>query len=148
VDISSEFTEFCTPTRHSPSPELRERYGHTRRSKIRDKWLIGSIAAAFVMVFGAWVLWVGLDGTTPAVDAHDIGHTIIDDRTVEVVYDISLPPGENAACALQALNENFSIVGWKIVQIPASVQRVQSFTSTIRTIEPSNTALIYRCWLV
>ncbi|MCU1638029.1 MAG: hypothetical protein JWL94_676 [Microbacteriaceae bacterium] len=103
-------------------------------------------AAAFVVVFTAWVVWGGLDGTTASVDAVDTGHKVLDEHGVNVAWRVSLPPGDEARCALQAQNEAHGIVGWKIVEIPASERRTRAFTERVNTTELAVTGLIYRCW--
>ncbi|MET0725845.1 MAG: DUF4307 domain-containing protein, partial [Leifsonia sp.] len=76
--------------------QLDERYGRTRGRGRRDRWIIASVAAAFVVVFAAWVIWAGLDGAKPTIDAQDTKHTIIDARTVSVTFEISMPAGTTA----------------------------------------------------
>ena len=127
--------------------ELDERYGRTpsrRRWSRRGAW---ATAAAFVVIFTAWVIWGGLDGTTASVDAVDTAHEVIDDHTVSVSWRLSVPPGQAAQCALQAQNEAHSIVGWKIVDVPASDRRTRGFDEVVNTTELAVTGLIYRCWL-
>ena len=127
--------------------QLAERYGRTRNRARRDRWWIIGIALAFVAVFTAWVLWAGLDGSSSDLEATDTAHTIVDAHTVSVTFAVNTPPGTPVTCALQALDESFAIVGWKIVSYPGSSQRVTSHTETIRTTQLSNTGLISSCWL-
>ena len=51
------------------------------------------------------------------------------------------------SCALQAQNSTFAIVGWTIVDVPASDRRVRTLGADVRTTELAVTGLIYRCWL-
>ena len=104
-------------------------------------------AAAFVLIFTAWVIWGGLDGTATTVDSRDTGHRVVDAHSVDVTWQVTLPPGQSAQCAIEAQNEAHSIVGWKIVEVPASEQRTRAFTETVKTTELAVTGLIYRCWL-
>ena len=127
--------------------QLAERYGRTRNRARRDRWWIIGIALAFVAVFTAWVLWAGLDGSSSDLEATDTAHTIVDAHTVSVTFSVNTAPGTPVTCAVQALDESFAIVGWKIVSYPGSSQRVTSHTETIRTTQLSNTGLISSCWL-
>ena len=96
----------------------------------------------------AWVVWAGLDGSKPPVEATDTGHRLMnDERAVEVSWNLSVPPGNETACIVQALNEDFTVVGWKVVEIPASDAPLRTFTETVRVAQPANTGLISRCWL-
>lgn len=126
---------------------LDERYGRTRQKGRRDRIIIWVGAIAFAIVVVAWVVWVASDSTDDSVSFRDIGHRVIDDRTVRISYDVSMPPGTSAECALQVQNETHNIVGWKIVDIPASDGYTQAFTDTVRTTQLGVTGLIYRCWL-
>jgi hypothetical protein len=129
------------------SADINERYGRTARNATRNRrWAIGS-AAAFAAVLLAWVVWGGDFGNLGSVEAQNIGHTVLSDNEVEVTFQLTLEPDTDSACALEALNSNFAIVGWKIVDVPGTSERTRSITETVRTSELSVTGLIYRCWL-
>jgi len=78
---------------------LAARYGRTRTNRSRDRWLIIGAAIAFAVVLVAWVVWAGLDGQKPTVQATDTGHRLLnDERAVEVSWTLSVPPGNPTAC--------------------------------------------------
>ncbi len=129
------------------SAAIQSRYGRTRNRKRRDRRILWGLGGIFVLVLGAWVLWTGLDGASTQIEARNIGHTIIDEHTVSVTFEVSLPVNRTASCAVQALNESYSVVGWKIVDLPPSTLYNRSFTEILRTTNLSNTGLIYQCWL-
>ncbi|WP_307786129.1 DUF4307 domain-containing protein [Rathayibacter sp. SD072] len=126
---------------------LASRYGRTPRTRRGNRWLFGAVALAFVAVFAAWVVWAGLDSGRDGVDVQDTAHQVVDDRTVTVSFDLTAPVGTEVACAVQALNEQSAVVGWLVVEYPASDDRFRSFTETVRTTELANTGLISSCWL-
>ncbi|WP_291038679.1 DUF4307 domain-containing protein [Herbiconiux sp.] len=126
---------------------LEERYGRTPSRRRRTRlvaWVAGSAVAVVVI---AWVLWAGLDGTNATVATQDIAHTVIDDSHVEVRFDVTLPRGEGALCAVQALSDKFAVVGWKVIEVPPSDLANRSFTEVVRTSELATTGLISNCWL-
>jgi hypothetical protein len=123
------------------------RYGRTGIRRRRERIVLWVLAGLFALVLGAWVIWVGLDSVKPTVDARDIGHTIVDEHSVSVTFEVSVPTGTATSCAVEALNESFTVVGWKVVDLPPSKQFTRTFTEVLRTSELSNTGLIYRCWL-
>lgn len=127
--------------------QLNARYGRTRNRKRRDRWWIVGVAVAFVAVFTAWVIWAGFDGSSSDLEATDTAHTIVDDHSVSITFSINTKPGTPVTCAVQALDESYAIVGWRIISYPGAAQRVTSHTETIRTTELSNTGLISSCWL-
>ncbi|MHB1171181.1 MAG: DUF4307 domain-containing protein [Lacisediminihabitans sp.] len=136
-----------TAADHDDRVDLERRYGRTPSTRKRDRWIfrVGAVVVAVVVV--AWVVWAGLDQANSTLGAQDIGHRIIDPYTVSISYQISMPAGSTATCALQVQNEAHAIVGWKIVAIPASEQYTNSFTNLVRSSELGVTGLIYRCWL-
>jgi hypothetical protein len=129
------------------SENLDARYGRTPSGRGRDRRLLWIVAGGFALVLVAWVVWAGLDGSAPQIEARDTRHSIIDEHSVSVTFEVSMPKGSSASCAVEALNENFTIVGWKVVDLPPSDLYTRSVTEIIRTTELSNTGLIYRCWL-
>lgn len=133
--------------RPAASPLTASRYGRTRRTRRQNVLLFGGVAAAFVLVFAAWVIWVAFDGDSGSLQATDVAHTVIDDRTVSVTFEVVSPVGQPLDCAVQALNERSAVVGWKVVSYPASDAPIRTFTEQLRTTELATTGLIYRCWL-
>jgi uncharacterized protein DUF4307 len=126
---------------------LDSRYGRTPERRRRTR-LIGVIAAAGVLLaVAAWVVWVGLLGPSASLGSRDLGYVLHGDTGVEVRYEVTMDGGQTASCALQALNGDFGIVGWKVVDIPAAQKGTRQFRETLRTSEQAVTGLIYRCWL-
>ena len=127
--------------------DLDARYGRTRSSKYRTRVVVVASALAFAVVFVAWLVWGGLLGAPAQFQAVDTAHKIVDSETVDVTWQFTVEPGTDARCAVQALNSTFAIVGWKVVDVPASSVRTRDFTERLLTTEPAVTGLIYRCWL-
>lgn len=127
--------------------DLAARYGQTKERSTRQRILAWSVAIAFVLVFVAWVIWATFDNSNAAFQARDTGHKVIDETTTRISFEVSMAPGSTASCALQVQNEQHAIVGWKVVDIPASDKYTQSFTETLRSTELGVTGLIYDCWL-
>ena len=126
---------------------LDRRYGRTPGRKRRDRWWIIGVAVAFVAIFAAWTFWAGWDNDQADLEATDTAYTITDAHHVRITFTVNTPPGTPVTCAVQALNESFAIVGWRIIRYPASDKRLTEYTETIKTTEQSNTGLISSCWL-
>ncbi len=129
------------------SAELETRYGRTPARRKRERLFLWIGAAVFVVVLAAWVAWAGLDGSKPTIETQDIGYSVNDEHSVTVRFQVSVPTGTATSCAVEALNETFTVVGWKVIDLPPSDQYTRSFTEDVRTSELSTTGLIYRCWL-
>ncbi|ERK70787.1 hypothetical protein N136_02875 [Leifsonia aquatica ATCC 14665] len=126
---------------------IDRRYGRTPQRKRRDRWLLIGGAVAVLAVVVAWVFWAGWDNNQSDLEATDTAYTIPDAHHVDISFTINAPKGTPVTCAIQALNEDFAIVGWRIVSYPGSDLRITQHTETIRTIQQSNTGLINTCWL-
>ncbi|MEO8263814.1 MAG: DUF4307 domain-containing protein [Pseudolysinimonas sp.] len=126
---------------------IDSRYGRTPGRSRRTRLLAILAAAGTVLVVGAWVIWVGLFGPSASLGSRDLGYVLDGDSGVEVRYEVTMDAGQTASCALEALNSDFGIVGWKVVDIPSSEKGTRQFRETLRTSEPAVTGLIYRCWL-
>jgi len=129
------------------SSALDARYGRSPGKRRRDRWIATGGAIAVAIVIGAWVVWAGLDQASGGLSSQDIGHRVLNDREVSISYQVTMPPGSTASCALEVENEAHAIVGWKIVDIPASTTSTNAFKNTVRSSELGVTGLIYRCWL-
>jgi hypothetical protein len=129
------------------SAQLDARYGRSANRRKRDRILLWSGAAVFALVLVAWVIWAGLDGSKPLIETEDIGYSVVDDHNVTVTFQVSVPVGTATSCAVEALNESFTVVGWKVIDLPPSDEYTRSFTEDLRTSELATTGLIYRCWL-
>ncbi len=136
-----------TSTQQSAPQSLDERYGRTPGSERRTRTLMIIAGVIFSLVFTAWVVWGGLSGTNASIETRELGYAAVTDTSIDVRWEVSAAPGVEVTCAIQALNESFGIVGWRIVELGASATRTRVFIETIRTAEPPVTALPYRCWL-
>jgi len=129
------------------STDLGARYGRSPKAKRNNRLIVVTVAIGFVAVFTAWLVWGGLLEAPAQFEAKDTGFELIDDSTVTVRWQFNVPENTDARCAVQALNSTFAIVGWKVVDVPASNLRNRALSETIRTTEHAVSGLIYRCWL-
>ena len=126
---------------------LDERYGRSAAHERRTRRILIAGATALAVVLAAWVVWGGLSGTSAALETRELGYRDVTDNSITVQWEVTASPGTTVHCALQALNSSFGIVGWTIVEIPASSERTRALSQTVRTSEPAVTGLPYRCWL-
>jgi hypothetical protein len=56
-------------------------------------------------------------------------------------------PGHEFACAIEAMNTGFAIVGWKVFTYPASDELTQTLQESVKTTEPATTGFVSSCWL-
>jgi hypothetical protein len=126
--------------------ELAERYGRTKGHRRRNLIIAIAFAAVIVIVFAFWTIWAGLFVPGASVESTDVGNTRVNGKAINVKWEISANPGTKTKCAVQALDSNFGIVGWKVVSIPPSDERSRTLDTVVKTAQPAVSGLIYLCW--
>ena len=124
------------------SRELDERYGRTTRGRL--PWIIGgALALAVVVAFG----WMTVASSMNSVDADDLGYEVVDAHSVNLRFQVTAPAGADVVCAVEAQDEEFGVVGWKIVRVPASDAHSQAMEVSIPTVATATTSLVNTCWV-
>ena len=122
--------------------ELDDRYGRTRRRRL--PWIIGIVLAVVVVGYFSWST---ITQSMNSVDADDLGFEVSDQYSVEVRFQVSGVAGKDIACAIEALDEEFGVVGWKVVEIPASEEHSRAITEQVKTVAEATTGLVNSCWV-
>jgi hypothetical protein len=122
--------------------ELDERYGRTRRRRL--PWIIGGAVALLVVVAFSWMT---VAQSMASVDADDLGFVLVDEHSVELSFQVTGVQGKDVVCAVEALDEEFGVVGWKIVEIAAGESHSQARKVTIPTVAEATTGLVNTCWV-
>lgn len=128
--------------------DLDARYGRGTDVTLRTRVIAIVAGVAGLVAVIAWVVWGGLLGPSASLEARDLGHEIVSDSRVRVSFEVTADAGAEVGCAVQALNESFTVVGWKVIALPVSEQRTRSLSEELRTTERAVSGLIYRCWLL
>jgi hypothetical protein len=126
--------------------DLNARYGRTVNRRRRNLVIAIGFGAAIVIVFAAWAVWGGLFVPGASIDTEPVGNSLVSANQMKVTWEISENPGTHAKCAVQALDKNFGIVGWKILTVPPSSQGSRTLSTIVRTAQPAVSGLIYLCW--
>lgn len=123
--------------------DLDARYGlRPAASRTALVW----VSAVVLVVAGlVWLVWA------KPWEAHEFwettGYRIIDERSAEVTWVVTLADGETASCAAAVQNSASAIVGWKQVEVTGGALPSQQLTALVRTTELGATGFAYRCWL-
>jgi Domain of unknown function (DUF4307) len=127
--------------------DLNARYGRTTNRRRRNLIFAIVFGGAILIVFAAWAIWVGLFQPTASIDFDSTGQSKVASNELRVTWQLSVDPGTPAECAIQALDVNFGIVGWKIVSLPASTLASRSLSTVVRTAQPAVEGNVYQCWI-
>ena len=105
-------------------------------------WVVGTVG---ILLGVAMAVWLGLASTLGKPSWTDMGYRVIDDRTVDVTYQISRPNGRNVTCVIRALDKGFATVGLVEVHIPGSGASTVERTTRVRTTTRAVTGLVRSC---
>ena len=122
--------------------QLDERYGRTRRR--RWPWFL---AGAVALLLLAALAWSTVSQSMSSVDADDLGFELVDEHAVDVRFQVTGVQGKDVVCVLEALDEEFGVVGWKIVEIPAGDAHSLTRAERIPTVAGATTGLVSTCWV-
>ena len=145
------------PAPGHPGPDrLAQRYGAGHRTVTRSSrrgpgtrgWVLIAVAATLVSaLFIAWV--VQAEGQRPVFK--DVSFQVTDAGHAYADFDLTKDPEQTVTCAVQALNEQYAVVGWNEVtigRVPA--EQLNGRTSThrvpVRTTNLATTAGVNSCW--
>ncbi|SDH04143.1 DUF4307 domain-containing protein [Microbacterium pygmaeum] len=123
---------------------LDERYGRTRSP--RRRWTLGIIIAVAAVLVALYA-WMTVSGALDDVHVDTTGFEVTDERTVMLSFQITAPTGRSVACVLEAQDEEHGVVGWKVLEIPASAVHAQAFRESIPTVSAATTGLVNACWV-
>jgi uncharacterized membrane protein len=124
---------------------LDERYGRTSARRSNRFWAV--FAAVAIAAAVAVTAWFAFSATTSSVSAVTTGFELVDEHTVTVAFQISVPAGSDVACVLEAQDEEHGIVGWRVVEYPASDQHTRALIETVPVTAEATTGLVNGCWV-
>ncbi|WP_149084786.1 MULTISPECIES: DUF4307 domain-containing protein [Microbacterium] len=122
--------------------QLDERYGRTHRR--RWPWVL---AGAVALLLLAALAWSTVSQSLSSVDADDLGFELVDEHAVDVRFQVTGVQGKDVVCVLEALDEEFGVVGWKVVEIPAGDAHSLERAERIPTVAEATTGLVNTCWV-
>jgi uncharacterized protein DUF4307 len=105
-------------------------------------WVVGVVGC---LLGAAVAVWLGLSMSLGKVTWTDTGYRVIDDRTVEVDFDVHRPAGQAVTCVVRALDRGYGTVGTVEVAIPGSPERSVHRQVTVRTTTRAVTGVVKSC---
>lgn len=141
-----------------PQDSLANRYGraqsageHTQTARRRGRWLavVGLILAVGVTA------WFTFSATARNLAWKDVGFRIESPTQAEVTFQLTKDPDSTVACAVQVLNEQYAVVGFRTVMVgPAEDGQVQTasdetqyYDVSLRTDAEGVSGGVDECWI-
>lgn len=124
---------------------LADRYGRRASPGARRAWWISVATVAIAAT--VYLAWVVLADAIDSVDYDTVGMEVIDDKNVRVDFQVVANPGTPFACAIEAQDTEYGIVGWRIIEYPGDSATTRQFSETIPTIAEATTGLAASCWI-
>ena len=107
---------------------------------------LGRIMVAVVaIVFAATVVLIGIRFADQPVKAELLSYEHVDDNRIAVSFAVTMRPGAEAECAVQAMNEGRAQVGFVEVEVPAQEQRRSTHRVEIATQGEAVSAEVLGC---
>lgn len=147
------------PADSAASDSLANRYGGTSHVRSHRTWFTrkGLIIASIGLVVAiAFTFWVTFSATSDRLDYKDVGFTLHDEFNTSVRFQVTKEPDRSVECAVQALAENYAVVGWSTVKIvaeePDATQQslpsemTQYYDVDLRTDASAVNGSVHSCW--
>jgi hypothetical protein len=122
---------------------LEQRYGLGKSGK-RDRFFAVFIAVFALVAFLVWAIIFTIDDTQK-ITTRDVGFTVNDEFSTEVVFEVTRDPGREVICDVQVLSQSYAVVGFKTVAVEASANRSTVISTVVNTTELGTTGLVASC---
>jgi hypothetical protein len=120
---------------------MAARYGRARSG--RRGLVVLAVLAALLVAGGLAVQASNL--TRPTVVADNLGFTVEDAGTTTVRFNLRTEPGATVSCTVVALNESFTQVGFREVEIGPVRESITSHQVQVATTERATTGSVDQC---
>lgn len=126
---------------------LAERYGKapTPLQRRRLVWIIAAAVAVVGLAVGAWIV---IDHLRPSVTAQEVGFVVHDETSIEVILDVTMPPGERAECTVEALDAQWGLVGLLETEVGPMTEWVNRVHIDVATSAPASSGVVRSCTLL
>ena len=118
------------------------RYGERRTSRL----LVACLVVVGAALFG-WLLWAALAAATPDTRSALVSFRALDDRRVEVRFEVTADSARALTCTLQALDADGEVVGVTQVAVPPGRHDRREVEAVVGTRSRAANAAIAGCRL-
>lgn len=131
----------------STPASLSDRYGMRRPARFPwGKTIVITVFALGVVFIG----WLTLGGQDSSPVSKDLSFTVVDASVTKVSVSVLPDPDRTVHCAVQALNSEYGVVGYREISVPPDPDRDSGrptvFHETVRTTQLAVNGGIDKCW--
>jgi hypothetical protein len=137
-------TQPPAPRRSGDPDVMAARYGAARPG--RRGLVVGGVVAALLVAGGLGIQASNL--ARPTVIADNLGFTVNDESSTTVRFNLRTDPGATVSCTLVALNESFTQVGFREVELGPFAERTTSHEVEVTTTELATTGSVEGCQIL
>ncbi|SJM66572.1 DUF4307 domain-containing protein [Gulosibacter sp. 10] len=127
--------------------DLDARYGTSRRAAGRVRpgvwWTL--LAVLVLGVIGFWALSLTNPGGT--IETSPGRFEVHSDTEAHLDARVSVQPGTELACTVEAQNAVNAVVGFETVVLPPAEEQHQTLSVTLRTTQAATLLLVRECWI-
>lgn len=121
---------------------LAARYGKKPRNKKRDRLAIVGGAVVALVVFLTWAIAVTADNTGRPT-GNLLSYTVVSPTQVDVELSVTNRNSRDVLCQVEALANDYEVIGYKEVLVPNGQDSVNS---SLNTVKPAVSAVVKDCW--
>ncbi len=130
---------------NSQADLMSERYGKKPVDSVRQRKIVIALASTLVALFVIWAISTTMTNANQIV-AKSTGYEVLNSGQTKVNFNVILANDKDTAtCAVQALSESYSVVGYVEVEIPAGGSG--NYETIVKTTELAVTGQVDKCWL-
>ena len=122
---------------------LQQRYGVGKTRKT-DRIFAISVAVLALVGFLVWALLFTIDDANK-VSTRDVGFTVNDEFSTEVVFEVSRDPRQEVTCDVQVMSQRYAVVVLKTITVAPSANRSVVISTVVNTTELGTTGLVDSC---
>jgi Na+/proline symporter len=121
---------------------LAERYGKKPKNPKRDRLAIIGIAVVILVGFLTWAIAVTAENSGKP-NGNLLSFSIESASLVSVEISASEHRNQNVICQVEALAEDYEVVGYKEVPLAKGQEMTKT---TVNTVKPAVSAVVKDCW--
>ena len=121
---------------------LATRYGRKAKTSKRDRVVAVAIAAVALIAFLVWAIAVASTSTAKPT-GNLLSYSVESPSLVDVELHVDNQGGRDTVCQVEALANDYEVVGYKEVPVPKGEKSVKNSLITVR---PAVSAVVKDCW--